>query len=119
MPEGVGAISPSPLPPRQLRAERPWLEHADLYRRLFADPAVAATLWPGSLGGPRRPEQAIEILAADIIHWQTAGFGPWAFFELSTGAFVGRGGLRRSRVAGEDCVELLYALLPGVWGRRA
>jgi RimJ/RimL family protein N-acetyltransferase len=39
------------------------------------------------------------------------------FFEHSTGMFVGRGGLRRSTIAGKDCVEVLYALRPDAWGR--
>jgi [ribosomal protein S5]-alanine N-acetyltransferase len=101
----------------RLRAERPWREHERLYLDLFADPAVAATLWPGALGGPRTSEQAAEILSADIAHWREESFGPWVFFEASTGVFVGRGGLRRTRVAGNDCVEVLYALRSDVWGR--
>lgn len=102
--------------PRRLRPERPWQEHADLYGELFADPAVAATLWPGALGGARTPRQASAILAADIGHWQRDSFGPWVFFEEATGAFVGRGGLRHCKIAGSDCVELLYALRPEAWG---
>ena len=31
--------------------------------------------------------------------------------------FVGRGGLRRTRIADEECVELLYAVRPDAWGR--
>lgn len=99
-----------------LRAERPWREHAALYRCLFADPAVATRLWP-------REEHALvtergdEILAGDISHWQEHSFGPWVFFESATGMFVGRGGLHESRLAGKDCVEVLYALRAESWGR--
>ena len=100
-----------------LRSERPWQEHARLYRDLFADPAVAATLWPGALGGPRSERQATAILAADIAHWQERSFGPWVFFETTTGVFVGRGGLRAADVAGRECVELLYAVRSDAWAR--
>src|ERR1017187_6336897 len=100
-----------------LRSERPWQEHARLYRDLFADPAVAATLWPGALGGPRSERQATAILAADIAHWQERSSGPWVFFETTTGVFVGRGGLRAADVAGRECVELLYAVRSDAWGR--
>jgi [ribosomal protein S5]-alanine N-acetyltransferase len=102
--------------PARLRPERPWQEHARLYRDLFADPAVAATLWPGTLGGPRSAGQSSAILAADISHWQQDAFGPWVFFEQSTGAFVGRGGLRRTTIGGRECVELLYAVRSEAWG---
>jgi ribosomal-protein-alanine N-acetyltransferase len=102
--------------PARLRPERPWREHAHLYSDLFADPAVAATLWPGTLGGPRSAGQSTAILAADLQHWQEASFGPWVFFERASGAFVGRGGLRRMTVAGRECVELLYAVRSDAWG---
>lgn len=100
----------------RLRLERPWQEHASLYRDLFADPAVADTLWPGALGGPRTTQQASEMLNADIRHWWQASFGPWVFFETATGVFVGRGGLRRTTVGGRDCVEVLYAVRSDAWG---
>jgi [ribosomal protein S5]-alanine N-acetyltransferase len=101
----------------RLRHERPWREHERLYIDLFADPAVAATLWPGALGGPRTAEQAAEILKGDIEHWREERFGPWIFFEASTGVFVGRGGLRHTTLAGNECVEVLYAVRSDVWGR--
>jgi [ribosomal protein S5]-alanine N-acetyltransferase len=100
----------------RLRPERPWREHERLYRDLFSDPAVAAVLWPGPLGGPRSARQSAEILAADIAHWQAASFGPWVFFETASGMFVGRGGLRRCSLGGRESVELLYALRADAWG---
>ena len=102
--------------PARLRAERPWQEDAGLYIELFGDPAVAATLWPGALGGARTEQQASEILAADIRHWREESFGPWIFFETSTGQFVGRCGLLRATILGRGSVELLYAVRPELWG---
>ena len=101
----------------RLRPERPWREHERLYIDLFADPAVAATLWPTAMGGPRTAEQASEMLSADIAHWQDEQFGPWVFFEASTGVFVGRGGLRRTTLASRECVEVLYAVRSDAWGQ--
>jgi RimJ/RimL family protein N-acetyltransferase len=100
----------------RLRLERPWQEHAGLYRDLFADPAVAATLWPGAHGGPRTDRQASAILATDLLHWQRESFGPWLFFETSSGVFVGRCGLRRTTILGRRSVELLYAVRSDSWG---
>jgi ribosomal-protein-alanine N-acetyltransferase len=101
----------------RLRHERPWREHERLYVDLFADPAVAATLWPGALGGPRTREQAVEMLNGDIEHWREESFGLWVFFETDTGVFVGRGGLRRTTIADSACVEVLYAVRSDAWGR--
>jgi ribosomal-protein-alanine N-acetyltransferase len=102
----------------RLRPERPWQEHERLYRDLFADPAVAAALWPRERAEAAAAERrAHEILAADIRHWQERSYGPWIFFEIATGMFVGRGGLRRSTIAGSECVEVLYALRRDAWGR--
>lgn len=84
---------------------------------LFADPAVAGPLWPGELGGPRTPQQAAEVLAADIGHWQRDGYGPWICHELASGTFVARGGLRSMTLAGRRCVEVLYAVRPDAWGQ--
>jgi [ribosomal protein S5]-alanine N-acetyltransferase len=103
--------------PSRLRPERPWQEHAILYRDLFADPPVAAALWPRATGGPGARWQAWELLAADIRHWAERSYGPWVFFEADTGMFVGRGGLRAASVAGEECVEVLYAVRSDAWGR--
>jgi ribosomal-protein-alanine N-acetyltransferase len=109
-------VSQQPVQPSKLRRERPWREHANLYQDLFADPAVAAALWPGRRGGPRSTRQVSAILTDDIRHWQEQSFGPWVFFELATGMFVGRGGLRCSTFAGSDCVEILYAVRSDAWG---
>jgi RimJ/RimL family protein N-acetyltransferase len=110
-------MSFAPPRARLLRPERPWREHLALYRDLFSNRAVAAALWPGSLGGARSERQAEDILTADIRHWHEREFGPWVFFERGTGVFVGRGGLRHATIASTACVEVLYAVRPDAWGR--
>ena len=85
---------------RRLRPERPWREHARLYRDLFADPAVAGALWPEDPAERSAEGRAEALLAGDIEHWQARSFGPWIFFEIATGMFVGRGGLRSTTIAG-------------------
>jgi RimJ/RimL family protein N-acetyltransferase len=100
----------------RLRPERPWQEHLDLYSALFADPAIADALWPGTRRGIRAGRRGAQVLAEDVGHWQRESFGPWIFFETTTGSFVGRGGLRRTTVPGRDSVELSYAVRSELWG---
>jgi [ribosomal protein S5]-alanine N-acetyltransferase len=102
---------------RRLRGERPGPGHDEHYAALFGDPAVAATLWPGALGGARTPEQAAAFARSDAECWSRHGFGPWAFFEVATGAFAGRGGLEPTAVGGRESVEVLYAVASPLWGR--
>jgi len=112
-------LTPAPSASAQrirLRPERPWQEHLDLYRQLFGDPAVLAALSPGSRPGPLTDRRAAELLEADIRHWHRESFGPWLFFEASSGLFVGRGGLCRCTVLGSQRVEVLYAVRPELWG---
>ena len=85
----------------------------NFFRALFADPRVAATVF----GTPRTPEQSDELLAKDIAHWGEHGLGPWVFAERGSGAPIARGGLKRSVVAGEEVVEILYAVVSPHWGR--
>jgi ribosomal-protein-alanine N-acetyltransferase len=110
-------MAPDSVETPRLRGERPREEFAGLYADLTGEPEVAATLWPAHLGGPRTAAQAAEFLAADIRHWDDAGFGPWAFFETGSGRFVGRGGLERTDVGGRPSVEVSYALRHEAWGR--
>jgi [ribosomal protein S5]-alanine N-acetyltransferase len=101
----------------RLRGEPAGPRHAAHYGALFADPAVAATLWPGALGGPRTAEQAAAFARADGGCWAEHGFGPWAFFEAATSRFAGRGGLEPTEVGGRPSVEVLYAVASPLWGR--
>jgi [ribosomal protein S5]-alanine N-acetyltransferase len=105
------------MPARRLRPERPWREHAQLYEDLLCDPAVAANLWPQDAPGADRQRRAADVLADDLAHWQRHAYGPWVFFEIATGVFVGRGGLRNATLAGRESVELLYSVRPDAWGR--
>lgn len=103
----------------RLRGERPRRDHAALYAQLFGSDAVAATLWPPPHGGARSPEQAHELLAQDVAHWDSEGFGPWLFFETAGARFAGHAGLRCGTVGGAPSVEVLleHAGLPHWFGR--
>lgn len=84
---------------------------ADLCR-MHRDARVMATL-----GGVRGDDVSAEILTQLVAHWDEHRFGYWIARDLESGAFIGRGGLRRVIVGGTSEVEIGYALMPEHWGR--
>ena len=86
-------------------------DHGDL-ARMHADETVMRTL-----GGTWPPERTPELIETTVAHWNEHGFGLWVARERSTGAFVGRGGLRRVVIDDRDEVEVAYALVRPFWGR--
>jgi RimJ/RimL family protein N-acetyltransferase len=69
-----------------------------------------------TLGGVRSDAWTHELVAAIERHWRDHGFGLWTLRDRQTGAFVGRGGLRRVEVGGRREVEVAYVLARERWG---
>ena len=84
------------------------------YRRLLFDPAVAPWLRPPPLR-PFTEADPPALLVRDLRHWEARGWGPWVVEE--DGAFAGRAGLNTTRVAGEQAIELAWALVGALQGR--
>ena len=84
------------------------------YRRLLFDPAVAPWLRPKPLR-PFTEADPPALLVRDLRHWESHGWGPWIVED--DGAFAGRAGLNTTRVAGEQAVELAWALVAAAQGR--
>lgn len=87
-------------------------EDFDALCAMHRDPAVMATL-----GGVRTDERTRAFLAENLQHWTEHGFGLWIFRARTTGAFVGRGGLRHVVLEGQSEVEVTYALAREAWGK--
>jgi [ribosomal protein S5]-alanine N-acetyltransferase len=79
---------------------------------MYADPRVTATL-----GGMLDATAVSAYLDRQIAHWQDHGFGLWTMRDMSTGQFIGRGGLRHANIEGRLEVELSYGLITEYWGR--
>jgi RimJ/RimL family protein N-acetyltransferase len=84
------------------------------YRRLLFDGAVAPWLRPKPLRAFTEADPPA-LLVRDLRHWEAHGWGPWVVED--DGAFAGRAGLNTTRVAGEQAVELAWALVGGAQGR--
>ncbi len=87
-------------------------DHQAAFAALHADPAVARWLGGRWTGGRSR-----RALRAALEHWRAHGFGCWMLRERASGRWIGRAGLRRSRLGGREETELYYALLPDAQGR--
>jgi RimJ/RimL family protein N-acetyltransferase len=81
-------------------------------RRMHRNAAVMATL-----GGLRLDEETAGYLRDNLHHWDRYGYGIWVLRDRTNGRFVGRAGLRNTRVGGNDEVELAYALVAEYWNR--
>ena len=99
----------------RLLGRRPEPSDAEHYCRLFLDPEVTRWLDPPP-SPPSDAQAARDSLERDLDHWERHGFGPAILVDGRDGAFLGRGGLNWTTVAGEFAVELPWALLPARWG---
>jgi ribosomal-protein-alanine N-acetyltransferase len=91
----------------------------DELRRMHRDPRVMATLAPAGTpnGGVLSDEETRQFLHKHLNHWDSYGYGLWAFRDRADDRFVGRAGLCNIHVGGNDEVELAYALLAEYWNR--
>jgi RimJ/RimL family protein N-acetyltransferase len=96
----------------RLHAERLRASHFDEVQRMHSDARVMATL-----GGIRGEDQTRALIRANDEHWERYGYGLWVFRDGTTGAFVGRGGLRHLHIGGGPEIEVAYALFAEHWNR--
>jgi ribosomal-protein-alanine N-acetyltransferase len=96
----------------RLIATRLSCEDCDELCAMHRDPNVMATL-----GGLRSAEQTQRYIVENLAHWDRQGYGLWIFRDKKENRFVGRGGLRRVTVEGDEEVEVAYAVMADVWGK--
>jgi RimJ/RimL family protein N-acetyltransferase len=102
---------PEELRTGRLRLRRMGPVDFDALAAMHADPRAMAPL-----GGVRSDRETRAYLDRALGQWGHDGFGLWTVRGVD-GRFLGRGGLRRTTVAGRDEVELAYALVPEAWGQ--
>lgn len=95
----------------RLRLEPLGARHAEDLWRLFQDPAVVE--WYGVWTLEMAQREAVRSASA----WETDGVHKWMAYLRSTGALVGRGGLSRVQIAGQERLEIGWALLRPFWGQ--
>ena len=101
----------------RLVCRRPLARDAEELYPVLADPRVADRLWPGSLGGPRTLSQVRTMLVHDMDHWKRHRYGPWLVRDRATREMLGRVGLERTHVGGEDEVEVAWLIAADHWGK--
>ena len=105
------------LETERLVATKPLLRDAEeMHEAVMGDPAVAAWIWPGDLGGARTPSQVRAFMLRDADHWKRHRFGPWVVRDRATREVVGRVGIQCTQVGGADEVELAWMIASRRWG---
>ena len=99
----------------RLRYERIEAGNLDELRPVFLDPVMGRTLW--ATPHPPTDAELTTQLERSARHWEDHGFGPWLLRDPETGATVGRGGLQRKTVGGEDEIEVGWAIVPERWNQ--
>ncbi len=94
----------------RLRLEPIGARHADDLLAIYQDPAVAE--WYGEW----RREQIEQEVARIAQAWLVDGVHKWMAYDRVTGERIGRGGLSRAFVDGQDCLEIGWVLHHKFWG---
>ena len=99
------SVVPERLDTERLTLTRPTPEDRGELAAFLGDPRIGA--W---LGGTADDDLAAELLRRHIAHWHAHGFGLWIVRDRATGAFLGRGGLHETLIAGTAEVEAGWAI---------
>jgi RimJ/RimL family protein N-acetyltransferase len=97
----------------RLLAQRIRSDDCRVLARLYADPAVMATLGGVMPDVEARTRRFVDQM---LEHWDSRGYGLY-LLRLPTGAFVGYSGLRHVQVGGAEELEILYALHAQFWNQ--
>jgi ribosomal-protein-alanine N-acetyltransferase len=87
-------------------------DDASLLACIYAD--ARAMRWLSADGLPLSDAAIAQIVATNVMRWQTMGFGTWLFFD-DNDIFVGYAGLKPTTIGGADSIELLYGVVPDFW----
>jgi RimJ/RimL family protein N-acetyltransferase len=75
---------------------------------------VAVAPW---YSGRHTVKQAEDWAAGAARAWERDAVNKWMAYDRTTGALVGRGGLSRARLNGQDCLEVGWTVRGDLWGR--
>lgn len=95
----------------RLRLEPIGTGHPEDLLRVYQDPAVAEWF------GVWTPEMAQREVARMGRGWESDGVHKWMAYDRSTGELVGRGGLSRVHLAGQERLEIGWVLRGQFWGQ--
>ncbi len=87
-----------------------------------ADAEPLAALWcdpiaTAYMGGPRDFDRVCASIREDVALPEQQRFDLWTLSEKATGDVIGHCGLLEKEIEGRPEVELVYVIMPRLWGR--
>jgi RimJ/RimL family protein N-acetyltransferase len=80
--------------------------------RLWCDPTATAYM-----GGPRDFDRVCQSIRDDVALPEQPTFDLWTVIEKASGDVVGHCGLLDKEIEGKSEIELVYVVVPRLWGR--
>jgi RimJ/RimL family protein N-acetyltransferase len=111
----VRAVSGDARTTERLMLRAPGPADGPGYRALLTDPVIGEWLRPKPMR-PFEPADGDLWLSEDEGHWERFGFGPWAVIERTSGDYLGRVGLRWTKIGDRAGIELVWAIDPARHG---
>ena len=102
------------LTTERLALTRPRASDAAGVLAVLGDPRTVAHNPSDRLAGP---DEATALVERWVRHWEEHGFGYWCVREQGADDVVGYAGVKRMEVHGRPVLNLVYRLVPEVWGR--
>jgi RimJ/RimL family protein N-acetyltransferase len=96
----------------RLRLEPIGPQHVDVLWKLHQDDAIAE--W---FAGKWSLDEARSVAATFGEAWETEGVHKWIAYDRVTGVLIGRGGLSRITLGGQQVLEIGWSVLGELWGR--
>ena len=105
---------PAHVETERLTGDRMTRADAEALIPIVGDPGIPEETFPARFRGPGATRASVDRMAR---HWEEHGFGLWTARERATGQVVGRAGVMRTVVAGEEAVEAGWFIARSRWGR--
>jgi ribosomal-protein-alanine N-acetyltransferase len=98
----------------RLRLARPGVTDSAEVFAILGDPRTVEHNPSDRLGNRA---EAAELVSRWVRHWEEHGFGYWCVRERGSDPIIGYAGVKRMLMHGRPVLNLVYRLVPEVWGQ--